>query len=138
LRHLTRLAPDTLAAIGLTFGSTAALGAFGLALTCAPAATAIVFCSDRDGDSNIYTMNDDGSAVRRITSNESNEFDTACSPDGLWVAFVSDRDGNLEIYVMRFDGTSVRRSPTILPLTSTRWRERFRRDPEELGRHMVS
>ena len=77
-RH-TRLAPTALAAIGLVLAATAALAALGLTLTRAPSAFTIVFCSERDGDSDIYTMNDDGSGVRQITNSESNEFDTACS-----------------------------------------------------------
>ncbi len=142
MQRPTRLAPTALAAIGLVLASTAALAPIGL--TRAPAAFTIVFCSERDGDSDIYIMNDDGSGVRRITNSESNEFDTACSPDGLWVAFVSDRDGNPEVYVMRIDGTSVHRltnhpaldvNPEWSPDgTRHRLRVRPRRRPGNLAR----
>jgi hypothetical protein len=93
MQYPTRLTPTALAAIDLVLASTAALAAIGLTLTRAPSVFKIVFCSDRDGDGDIYTMNADGSGVRRITNSESNERDTACSPDGLRVAFSSDRDG---------------------------------------------
>jgi hypothetical protein len=43
--YFNRVAPAALAAIGLT-------------LTCAPAGMTRVFCSDGDGDSDIYAMKD--------------------------------------------------------------------------------
>jgi len=68
----------------------------------------IAFQSDRDTggtNSNIYTVNPDGSDLVRLTYNSSGNFGVAWSPDGKKLAFVSDRDGNLEIYVMNDDGS---------------------------------
>jgi Tol biopolymer transport system component len=67
----------------------------------------IAFSSDRDGNYEIYVMNDDGSDVTRLTDDDANDFDPSWSPDGEKIAFVSFRDGsnNMEIYVMNSDGT---------------------------------
>jgi dipeptidyl aminopeptidase/acylaminoacyl peptidase len=67
----------------------------------------IAFSSNRDGNFEIYTMNDDGSDVTRLTEDDANDFDPSWSPDGDKIAFVSFRDGsnNMEIYVMDADGS---------------------------------
>ena len=69
----------------------------------------IAFDSDRDGNSEVYVMNADGSGVTRLTYNDAFDVFPAWSPDGRRIAFDSDRDGNLEIYVMNADGTGVTR-----------------------------
>ncbi len=65
----------------------------------------IAFISSPDGDSEIYVMNEDGSAQTRLTFNPASESGPAWSPDGSKIAFVSTRDGNQEIYVMNADGS---------------------------------
>lgn len=65
----------------------------------------IAFTSDRDGNSEIYTMDADGGAQTRLTENTAEDFSPTWSPDGTRLAFVSTRDGNAEIYVMNADGT---------------------------------
>lgn len=67
----------------------------------------IVFVSTRDGTSEIYIMNADGSNVVRLTNNSAEERDPVWSPDGQKIAFVSDREGNEEIYTMNADGSNV-------------------------------
>lgn len=79
----------------------------------------IVFYSERDGNSEIYTMNSDGSNQQRLTYNTAQDFSPAFSPDGNSIAFVSDRDDsrsgfcspncNYNLYVMNMDGSNVRR-----------------------------
>ena len=69
----------------------------------------ILFSSSRDGNSEIYIMNMDGSNQKRITNNEFYDGDATWSPDGTKIAFVSDRDGDPEIYIMNADGTNVKR-----------------------------
>lgn len=60
----------------------------------------IAFHSDRDGDSNIYLMNADGTNVRRLTDSEGEDINPVWSPDGSKLAFISDRDGNNEVYLL--------------------------------------
>ena len=60
----------------------------------------IAFCSDRDGDFDIYTMNFDGTNVKNLTSSENKDWAPSWSPDGSMISFSSDRDGNVEIYTI--------------------------------------
>ena len=66
----------------------------------------IAFASTRDGNSEIYTMNPDGSAQTDISNNAANDLAPAWSADGTQIAFVSNRDGNQEIYKMNADGSA--------------------------------
>lgn len=67
----------------------------------------IVFVSDRDGDSEIYTMDPDGSDVIRLTHDPSSDFTPTWLPDGR-IGFISDRDDYFyDIYVMNVDGSNV-------------------------------
>ena len=72
----------------------------------------IVFETNRDGNSEIYVVNVDGSTQTRLTNNTASDGSPSWSPDGNKIAFTSDRDGNSEIYVMNFDGTSQTRLTT--------------------------
>ncbi len=66
----------------------------------------IIFRSNRDINTEIYSMNADGSGQINLTNNVANEFDGAYSPDGNKILFRSTRDaGNQEIYVMNADGS---------------------------------
>ena len=51
----------------------------------------IVFYSERDGNREIYTMNDDGSHLRRLTNNPAADFRAIWSPDGRTIAFMRGR-----------------------------------------------
>jgi hypothetical protein len=68
--------------------------------------TKLAFASNRDGNSEIYTMNPDGSGVTRLTTNPALDATPAWSPDGGQIAFTSTRNGNSEIYVMNADGSA--------------------------------
>lgn len=70
-------------------------------------ANQIVFTSNRDGNNEIYVMNEDGSGQSRLTDNTAADEDPVVSPDGSQIAFASDRDGNGEIYLMDADGNNV-------------------------------
>ena len=48
----------------------------------------IAFASDRDGDSEIYTMKPDGSRLRQLTANTATDVEPVWSPDGRKLAFV--------------------------------------------------
>ena len=72
-----------------------------------PDGGSIAFESDRDGDSEIYVMDADGSGVVQLTDNAADDWGPAWSPDGSRIAFASDRDGDSEIHVMDADGSGV-------------------------------
>ncbi|MFC1552886.1 DUF5050 domain-containing protein [Candidatus Latescibacterota bacterium] len=65
----------------------------------------IAYYSSRNGKSDIYVMNADGSNRVNITNNPYYDFEPSWSPDGSKIAFSSSRDGNTEIYVMNADGS---------------------------------
>jgi Tol biopolymer transport system component len=69
----------------------------------------IAFYSGRDGNSEIYVINTDGTDLLRLTTNSAGDMAPAWSPNGMQIAFTSNRDGNNEIYVMNADGSDQRR-----------------------------
>jgi dipeptidyl aminopeptidase/acylaminoacyl peptidase len=88
-----------------------------------PDGTRLAFSSIRDGNVEMYVMNDDGSAVQRLTNHPAEDWVGAWSPDGTRLAFQSDRDGNWEIYTINVDGTglaNLTRSPA--QETAPAWR----------------
>lgn len=64
----------------------------------------------KDGNAEIYLLNNYGDIVKRLTENK-NIIDVSASfsPDGKEIVFVSDRDGTSQIYKMNRDGSQVRR-----------------------------
>ena len=64
----------------------------------------IIFSSYRNGNSEIYMMNPDGSEQVRLTYHRANDFRPLCSPTGEEILFVSDRSGERDLYIMRADG----------------------------------
>jgi TolB protein len=60
----------------------------------------------RDGSSQIYLMNPDGSNLRKLTSSSSGAIDTEpfFTPDGQSIYFTSDRGGSPQIYRMAASG----------------------------------
>lgn len=69
----------------------------------------IAFASNRDGNYEIYVMNEDGTDQKNLTCNPGHDRDPAWSFDGKKIAFTSDRDGNNEIYIMDADGSNQER-----------------------------
>ncbi len=69
----------------------------------------IVYVSEVDGNSEIYTVNSDGTDVNQLTSEDADDLSPKWSLDGEKIVFVSTRDGNAEIYTMRSDGTEITR-----------------------------
>ena len=66
----------------------------------------IVFSSNRDGDSEIFTMRADGSHQHQLTHTENSGCQNPdFSPNGKLIAFSSNLDGDEEIFLMRADGT---------------------------------
>src|ERR687889_815469 len=62
-----------------------------------------------DIESDIYTINVNGTAERRLTDMPGLDGFPSWSPVGQRLAFVSERGGNWEIYIMNSDGTHQRR-----------------------------
>jgi len=94
----------------IIFGVVLLLGFEGLinALAQAPQKAQIAFCSERDGNGEIYVMDIDGKNQRNITNNPAKDDYPSWSPNGQRIAFTSNRDGNGEIYVMDPDGKNQR------------------------------
>jgi dipeptidyl aminopeptidase/acylaminoacyl peptidase len=67
----------------------------------------VAFESDRDGDSEIYVVSDDGSGLRQLTRNKHGDACPTWTPDGQQIVFVSERGGNWDLYRMRPDGSNV-------------------------------
>jgi Tol biopolymer transport system component len=68
----------------------------------------ILFDSTRDGNTEIYVMEADGSNQGRLTNDPAEDWGASWSPDGRHVSFNATRTGGLEIYVMDADGSGVR------------------------------
>ena len=66
----------------------------------------IAFTSDRDGNSEIYVMNADGSGQTRLTNSPDSEDYPTWSPDGSKIAFVKQNGGVFSINLMNADGTN--------------------------------
>lgn len=66
----------------------------------------IVFASDRDGNSEIYSMKNDGSNQIRLTNNTGIDYHPVWSPDGRRIAYLSQNGSNFTfaIRVMNSDG----------------------------------
>jgi TolB protein len=72
----------------------------------------VAFMSARDGNTEIYVMNVDGSGVRRLTNHPAEDSTPTWSPNGAQIAFTSKRAGTPQIYLMSADGSGVRRLTT--------------------------
>ena len=70
-----------------------------------PDGTTLAFTSNRDGNSEIYTVNRDGSGMRRLTNHPAIDVTPTWSPTGNQIAFTSDRTGSPQIWVMNADGS---------------------------------
>lgn len=68
----------------------------------------IAFMTDRDGNWEIYTVNADGSGLKRLTNRMANDGLPAWSPDGKTIAFVSDLGGVWAVWAMDPDGSNPR------------------------------
>ena len=78
-------------------------------VTKAPKTGKIVFSSNRDGNSDIWTMNPDGSNPVNLTRDVASDFHPTWSPTGEQILFGSFRDGRSNLYLMDADGKNIRR-----------------------------
>jgi Tol biopolymer transport system component len=67
-----------------------------------------------DFESEVYTINVDGSDEKRLTDSPGLDAFPAWSPDGERIVFASERDGNWELYVMDAGGAHQRRLTNTL------------------------
>ena len=80
-----------------------------LLMVCVDAQARIAFVSERDGNREIYVMDDDGGNPQNLTENRKNDWHPSWSPDGKHIAFTSTgawtlAEGHWQIYVMDTDG----------------------------------
>lgn len=75
----------------------------------APKTAKIVFTSTRDGNSEIYIMDVDGSGQKNLTQHHARDESPVWSPTGGQIAFHSDRHGLRDIYIMDPDGRNVQK-----------------------------
>ena len=62
-----------------------------------------------DGTWDIYTMNPDGSGLKRLTEGTGNNEEPCWSPDGKYIVFTSNRLGGYHLYLMTANGANQRR-----------------------------
>jgi TolB protein len=67
-----------------------------------------VFTSERDGNSEIYTMRPDGSRQTRITNSAAQDYFPSFTTDGRHIVWESGRSGNQDVWIMDSDGGSPR------------------------------
>lgn len=69
----------------------------------------IIFYSGRDGNTEIYSMNPDGSNPLNLTNDPHSDTCPAVYPNGDQIAFLSDRDGINALYTMKLDGSGLKK-----------------------------
>src|SRR4026208_205443 len=52
----------------------------------------------------IWTADENGQNVQRLTVNRARDVYARFSPDGKWIAFSSDRNGNLDVFIIPAEG----------------------------------
>ncbi len=75
----------------------------------APDGSRLMVSLSRDGGSQLFSVNPDGSNLRRVTSSNSIDTEPVFSPDGQSLYFTSDRGGSPQIYRMSVNGGEAQR-----------------------------
>ena len=70
-----------------------------------PTESLILFDSDRDGDTELYTIDPDRGTLRKLTDNQATDGPARWTRDGKFILFKSDRDGPMKMFQMRPDGS---------------------------------
>lgn len=93
---------------------TGLIGSTAVTVATAPSGKLIAFISERDGDKELFVMNEDGSNQRQLTFNDAWEDECAWTPDGTQLAYISNRNvadktrWSFDIFMMNVDGTNDR------------------------------
>jgi TolB protein len=75
----------------------------------APDGQHLVLSLSRDGGTQLFVINRDGSGLRRLTQSSAIDTEACYSPDGRQIYFVSDRGGGPQVYRMPASGGSAER-----------------------------
>jgi Tol biopolymer transport system component len=73
---------------------------------CSPA---ISFMDERNGQTDLFTINSDGSGLQQLTNDSAQELTMSWSPDGSTLIYQrsSEQDGTPELYLINADGTGL-------------------------------
>lgn len=91
------------------------IASVGLLAACSPGAAlapgkgVIAFESYRDGNAEVYLIDEDGSNLVNLSNNAGYDGTPSWSPDGRRIAFTSQRDGNPDVFIMGADGADPQR-----------------------------
>jgi TolB protein len=70
-----------------------------------PDGKTLVYCAQRDGAWDVYSISSEGGAETRLTTADGLDDGPEYSYDGRWIYFNSDRSGRMHLYRMRADGS---------------------------------
>jgi Tol biopolymer transport system component len=87
--------------------------------TWSPDGQRLAFHGERDGELDIWVINQDGSGRKQLTDSPGDDAHPSWSPDGTSIAFTSERGGKPDIWVMKADGSDP------VNLTNTQSRDRY-------------
>ena len=73
----------------------------------------VAFASTRAGNMEIFSVNADGTELRRLTNSAASDTAPCFSPTGQEIAFTSNRTGTPQIYLMDNEGLNLRRLTTV-------------------------
>jgi Tol biopolymer transport system component/GNAT superfamily N-acetyltransferase len=73
--------------------------------TWSPDGRRLAFDSTRDGNTELYLIDADGTNTVRLTNDPSSEWAASWSPDGSKIAYTSDASGIAQVWVMAADGS---------------------------------
>jgi len=104
----TRLSNKGMFITNTRAGGRRVIGGKGINMAPAICGDRVYFTSSRQGNSEIYSANLDGSAVRRLTKSRGIDVSPTCGP-GSKLAFVSNRHGSPQVFTMNRDGSGVKR-----------------------------
>lgn len=104
----TRLSPKAMFITNTRVGGRRIIGGKGITMAPAICGDRLYFASSRQGNSEIYSANLDGTEVRRLTNSRWIDVSPTCGP-GSKLAFVSDRHGSPQVFTMNRDGSEVKR-----------------------------